>query len=328
MLARTRRTAAIVGLAAALCATLTTGTATADPVFSPDANDIVGVGSETSQYVINSVAAAYTAGHPDVRLASFNGTKPGTESSPVCGDLLVIQDPDQVPNSVDDIVIQRPCGSVSGLRALRHNPELDFARSSVYLGANPLYADLYFIPALTDGLSYIVDDTAGPDIRSLDIFDLQAIYTCTDTRGYHPKLPQAGSGTRQFFLDAMGLTTPGPCVEQNMQTNDPSPVDGDPLALMPFSTTRYMNNPSNPANPPRTIVDIAATAPTAGVFYIQQTIYNVVRKADYDAPGSPLPAIFGQDIPGTPNTGGYLCDRFANIPAARQGFRVAVNCGL
>ena len=58
----------------------------------------------------------------------------------------------------------------------------------------------------------------------------------------------------------------------------------------------------------------AATTATAGVFYAERTVYNVVRKADYDAVGSPLPAIFGP--------GGYLCTRF-NSGLNRQGFGVA-----
>ncbi|HEY0450037.1 hypothetical protein [Actinophytocola sp.] len=313
----------IVGASAILSLALG-GTALADPNldnagaplaggYLPDANDVVGVGSDTTQYVVNSAAQAQSAPTPDVRLASFNATKPGTEKNPggpTTGDPIAIRPGTTIP---------RPDGSSAGINALISTPQLDFARSSRARGSAPAEANLYFIPALTDGLSYIVDDTAGADIRNLDATELAAIYRCTDTRGYAPKLPQTGSGTRSFFLGQIGVTDAqvGACV-QIVQEHDAAPVNGNPLALAPFSTARFANNPPDPANPPSKIVNIATTAPTAGVFFASRTVFNVVRKADYDAAGSRLPAIFGPS--------GYLCTRFAS-GANRQAFSAATNCG-
>jgi ABC-type phosphate transport system substrate-binding protein len=332
-------TVAVLAGASAILSLTLGGTAAADPNltnagaslpgFLPDSNDVVGVGSDTIQYVVNTASQAQSSSNPSVRVASFNAFKPGTESSPVIGDTIVIRDPDQVANSGDEVTTVRPNGSGAGINALIATPQIDFARSSRFRGTAVAEQDLYFIPVLVDGLSYIVDKTAGSDIRNLDATELAAIYRCTDTRGYAPKLPQAGSGTRSFFLAQIGVTEDqvGGCVDKNVQEHDPSSVAGNAVALAPFSTARYVNNPPNPASPPSTVVDIAATASTTGVFFTTRTVYNVVRKADYDATGSRLPAIFGPDVTGSTGTGGYFCDRYANSGIARQGFTVAPNCG-
>lgn len=313
------------------------GTAVADPNlnnqgtslpgFSPDSNDVVGTGSDTTQYVINTASQAQSASSPAVRVASFNAFQPGTEASPVTGDSIVVRDPDQVPASGDEVSIPRPNGSSAGITALINNSNLTFARSSRFRGTNVAEQNLYFIPALTDGLSYVVDKSAGADIRNLDNAELADIYRCVDGRGYDPKLPQAGSGTRTFFLAQIGVAESeiGTCVDQTVQEHDPAAVAGNAEALAPFSTARWSNNPVTPTTPPSSTVDIAATTTTAGVFFASRTVYNVVRKADYDAPGSVLPALFGPDAAGT--AGGYFCDRYARIGSARQGFGVASNCG-
>lgn len=322
----------LVGVSAILGLALG-GTATADPNltdtgatrangFLPDANDVVGVGSDTTQYVINTAAQAHSSSAgPAVRVASFNACKPGTEVTPplVCNDSIQIR---------PGVTITRPNGSSAGISALATNPNINFARSSRFRGTNAAEQDMWFIPALVDGLSYVVSKNAGADIRNLTTTELAAIYRCTDTRGYQPKLPQAGSGTRQFFLQQIGVleTEIGPCV-QVVQEHDATPVVGNANALAPFSTARWSVNPPAPTNPPSAVVDIAATATTPGVFYTERTVYNVVRKADWSAAGSPLPAFFGPDVAGSPNTGGYFCDRYASNNAARQGFKVAPNCG-
>jgi hypothetical protein len=327
--------------ASALMSLVLGGTAAADPSFTndgaalsaadggflPDANDLVAVGSDTTQFVINSAAQDYSLfENTDVRWASFNALQPGSETP---GGQIAIVDPDQhldangVPAlNGDETLIDRPNGSSAGINALINNPTIDIARSSRGRGTNVAEQNLYFIPALTDGLSYVVDPSAGSDIRSLDATELGNIYRCTDTRGYHPKLPQPGSGTRSFFLAQIGVTDAqiGTCVDQTVQEHDATPVVGDPKALAPMSVARYVNNPADPVNPPSNVADIAADAPTAGVFYVERTVYNVVRKTEYDATDSVLKSILSST--------GWLCNRFANDGVARQGFGVAANCGI
>jgi PBP superfamily domain len=329
----------IVG-ASALMSLVLGGTAAADPDFTndgaklsvadggflPDANDLVTVGSDTTQFVINSAAQDYSlfeAG--DVRWASFNALQPGIEQP---GGQVAIVDPDQGVDgngnpvlTGDETLINRPNGSGAGITELCNNPIVDIARSSRARGSAACEQNLYFIPALTDGLSYVVSPSAGNDLRNLDASELGAIYRCEDTR-FHPKLPQVNSGTRTFFLGQIGVAESqiGTCVDQTVQEHDASAVANDALALAPISTARYVNNPADPVNPPSNIADLAADAPTAGVFFASRTVFNVVRKTEFDATGSLLKTILGQ--------GGWLCNRFATDGVARQGFGVASTCGV
>lgn len=303
MLSRTK--IAVGCLAAALCLTSLSGTAVADPPFVPDANDVVGVGSETSQYVIDTAAKAQSTSNPSVRVASFNASNPITGAF---GDPITIR---------GATVIAHPSSSYDGTTALLGNPAVDYVRSAAPVPAAP--NSLHYIPVLTDGFSYMVDKSAGSDIRNLSAAELVAIYRCTDPRGYQPKLADAASDNTRFFLAGLGLLPHeiGACVQYTSPAeNDPAPVVGNPLALMPFSTARYAVNPPNPASRPSTVVDIAAVAVTTGVFCVDRTVHNVVRKADYDAAGSRLPAIFAKDVPGT-GVGGFFCDRFANSALSR-----------
>ena len=89
-------------------------------------------------------------------------------------------------------------------------------------------------------------NTAAP--ATLTPAQLAAIYTCADTnwnqvggsnQAIVPFLPQTGSGTLSFFLAAIGVTTPGPCVsndgnllEENEGTNS---VLNNPGAIFIYS---------------------------------------------------------------------------------------------
>ena len=77
---------------------------------------------------------------------------------------------------------------------------------------------------------------------------LTAIYTCTDTNWsqvggknatIQPFLPQSGSGTLTFWLAAIGVTTPGPCVSNNsnkLEENEGvDPVLQNPAAIWIYS---------------------------------------------------------------------------------------------
>ena len=88
---------------------------------------------------------------------------------------------------------------------------------------------------------------------TLTAAQLAAIYNCTDTNWsqvggknapIHAFIPQSGSGTRSFFLSAIGVANPGACVsdvngtlEENEGVN---PVLNDPDAIFPFSTGKYI----------------------------------------------------------------------------------------
>src|SRR4051794_8497825 len=172
--------------------------ANADPKFTPDGNDIVGVGSDTTEFVMNKLATGFNSHSVggNKRLASFNAT--GTATI--------------VPRDGAD-AIPRPNGSSAGIDALQAEPDLSFARSS--RGPNPTGDEgLLFFPYAKDTLGYVYSKPGSHVARNLGPKQLKAIYTCQKTNwkqfgmkaGHiHAKVPQAGSGTRSFFIASIGI---------------------------------------------------------------------------------------------------------------------------
>src|SRR5262245_14400852 len=109
-----RRTAAVAAGAIALSLALT-GPAHSDPKFLPDKNDLVGVGSDTSEIVVNDLANAWNKAKVagSRRLASFDAT----------GSATIVLRKGSDP-------ITRPNGSSAGIDELQANPDVTFARSS------------------------------------------------------------------------------------------------------------------------------------------------------------------------------------------------------
>lgn len=174
----------------------------------------------------------------------------------------------------------RPNGSGAGLNALSNSVQglalagqatgtgtdcVQFARSSS--GSNPGNATpaglLTYIPFGTDSVAYAtIQATSVPKNANID--DLRAIYRLNGTPGspacggFSPLIPQAGSGTRNFFATLMGITvntvittgTPaanqwGTCVRDTTSSGTPvQEHDGRVLttagALVPFSTAQFI----------------------------------------------------------------------------------------
>ncbi|MDP9797242.1 hypothetical protein J2S43_005754 [Catenuloplanes nepalensis] len=207
---------------AALVATgLVAGPAAADPP-PPTGASYCTVGSDTTQDVIQRLAGTVqsSAATGNKKFESWNAT--GT--SPI-------------DTGCADGTFTRPNGSSAGITALRDSKGLlptdgpvpagavSFARSS--RGPNSAGSDLTFVPFGIDAVAAAVKsggllDQAFPN--GLTFAQLQSIYNCTttsitvggQTATIAPYVPQAGSGTRSFFLGALGLsdTVVGPtCVK-------------------------------------------------------------------------------------------------------------------
>ncbi|MGX9883681.1 substrate-binding domain-containing protein [Streptomyces sp. NPDC002276] len=202
----------------------------ADPSSATDYRQLAGVGSDTTQDVVNALGDAITNSSGKV-IASWNATGSSTITTKATG----------------NCTIARPDGSGAGITALNTALDgstgcVDFARSSRGPN-NTTTADLTFIPYAKDAVSWVKQDgSALPD--SLTTAQLKAIYECTLTTlngvTLTPILPQSASGTRAFFLSSIGVTTPGSCVTSNstIQENDGSAVDsaGD---IFPYSVAQY-----------------------------------------------------------------------------------------
>jgi ABC-type phosphate transport system substrate-binding protein len=258
----------------------TTPAAHADPSFTPDSDDIVGVGSDTTEFVMNKLAAGFNARAigGTQQMASFNAT--GTATI--------------VPRN-GAAAIPRPNGSSAGIDALQAESDLSFARSS--RGPNPTGDEgLLFFPYAKDTLGYVFSKPGSHVNKNLGAKQLKAIYTCQKTnwkafgmpKGHiHAGVPQAGSGTRTFFLASIGvdetqiqdaIAQPNTkCNVHEVQEHDPTAVIGDKNAIAPFSLARY----TILRKAVKSTIGYAAKAK----FNVKRNVYNVIRADDVDALG-------------------------------------------
>ncbi|MYZ38961.1 MULTISPECIES: hypothetical protein [unclassified Streptomyces] len=237
------RTAAAVG-AAALGLSLLTTPASADPPPPPAPyRQLVGVGSDTTQDVGNGLGNAITS--PTIASYNATGTTPIKTRAVNCS-------------------IARPNGSSAGIDALRADLSapagsttkgcIDFARSSRGPSDTTTSTRLTFVPFAKDAVTVAVrSDSLLNDGVGFTTAQLTDIYNCVPaalTKTYStpsgpvtitlkPLLPQSGSGTRTFFLEKIGVTTPGSCVNGTVQEHDGT-VLTDPGHLAPYSIAQYI----------------------------------------------------------------------------------------
>ncbi|MFJ9697165.1 PstS family phosphate ABC transporter substrate-binding protein [Kitasatospora sp. NPDC101183] len=340
-----RKTAAKLLTVAALAtslATVVSGTAVADPAagVTPNSQDIVGVGSDTTQAVLNQLAADYNATLTDPNaphLYSWDAIPTGT-----------------ITTKTGATAITRPNGSGAGITALNANTSatVDFARSSrAPQPTDPTTDD--FVALAKDAVAWAAPST-GNAPANLTTQNLKDIYTCavttwnqidpslsTDT--IKPFLPQTGSGTRSFFLGAIGggtAVTPGTCVNSSVQENQGSDSQlADVDALVPYSAAHYIGQvyfgkgSGADVQGPLTIRSINGVAPVDATNKVitadyatttyARVVYNVFRDAEWtatDTHGTTLRAIFGR--------GGWICSNGAS-DLTSFGFLplAAFNCG-
>ncbi|WP_127360052.1 Ig-like domain repeat protein [Actinacidiphila soli] len=263
-------------MAAAITAALATGSlalaspASADPTPAGTFRKLVGVGSDTTQDVLNALAngtssaSAVKATNGD-GIASYDAVEPGTGSTT-----------STITTRSGGTAFLRPNGSGAGRTALSSsltnglyplaggvnvNGQIDFARSSG--GPSVVGTSLTYVPMARDAVGVAV---LGSKLQNLTIAQLHDIYagTLTTVNGQtvHPHIPQSGSGTRKFFLSAIGLSDSDiksdvvTTVQEN-QADDALKTDGD---LVPFSAASWIAQ-LNHVSP-----DHSSTAVTAGAY--------------------------------------------------------------
>jgi ABC-type phosphate transport system substrate-binding protein len=244
-------TAAVAAAAALVAGAVTTASAAPnDPAkgVTPKAYDIVGVGSNTTENVMDQISVDYnatipakdhSATHP--YLYSWDALPPGVTVAP--------------PNVTYKItpkagcsLIDRPNGSTQGVAALNAKnvvkvgnvtyPCIDFARSSG--GRKPTdpakkAGGIVYVAFARDAITWAARSAAkgGTDApKTLNLTQLQGIFKCTtknwDVVGgkkgtIKVYLPQAGSGTLSTWEKLMGLPTRGPlpaCISQAPEENE------------------------------------------------------------------------------------------------------------
>jgi hypothetical protein len=251
---RTRSTAALVAAAVVAGGLALASPAYADPTPAGTFRQLVGVGSDTTQDVVNALAGDTVNGKSysstavkaasGAGIASYDAIEPGTGSTT-----------SNITTRSGGPSFLRPNGSGKGRLALSESltgdkypdssgvsigGQVDFARSSS--GPSNSGTALTYIPFARDAVGVAVKGSA---LNTLTVDQLHDIYsgTLTTVNGQtvHPKIPQSGSGTRKFFLGAIGLTdatlSPNIPVVQENQGNAALTEDG---ALVPFSVGSWI----------------------------------------------------------------------------------------
>lgn len=266
-------------LAAGVLAATLASPAAADP--TPQPKDVVGVGSDTSQFALDfladgvvvggSLTNGYNSNASGARLVSFDALVPGNTN--------------QIVLKAGTAPINRPNGSGSGkalLYGAGNNANVNFARSSSGPSSAENAAGLWHVPFAVDGLRLAVasSSNAPASITGAQLVDIYKgnITNWNQIGGQSgvivPMVPQSGSGTRSFFeaqlkaLNGNVAVTYGPSVVDTVQEHDASPIAANPNAVAPFSTGRFGS---------ATGIKLVQGS---GSFAAQRALYNVVRGAD------------------------------------------------
>jgi ABC-type phosphate transport system substrate-binding protein len=294
---RKRNVLMVVGAVAAALA-LAAPAAVADPSGNPTTRVLVGVGSDTTQDVLNALSNVPASGSRTI--GSFDAT--GASPLPATKGAVA---------GSDCTGLARPVGSGNGVAALRNErtaaaaanrrPCFDFARSSANQSQDAANAGfgLTWIPFAGDQVTYVTRrDSALP--TTLSTAQLAAIYNCTAAGTISnpptilPLLPQAGSGTRSFFLASIGVTTPGACVSSADPTNPANQLienSGDrltdPRYLVPYSVAQFNSQYYKSVADVRGVTEMRranGTLPNTPTFSFKREVFNVVPTSELGDP--------------------------------------------
>ena len=236
--------AAAAGAGVLSLALATLPLAQADPIGPPTYRTLAGGGSDTTQSLMNALAAVIKdPATGELALGSYDAV-----GSPT----ITTKDPAVNPKCKD---INRPNGSTAGRNALQSSLQANdgcyqWARSSSSRGTYVSPVSMTWVPFATDALTFAVRSD-GDVPRELTKAELIAIFKC-EVPSIQPALVQTGSGTRDSWLDYVGIPrnfdpAAYPCLvpEKDGGTfpgNLPQEHDGRNLKknqVMPYSAAVY-----------------------------------------------------------------------------------------
>ncbi len=284
--------------------------ASAEPV----SNSYSLVGSDTLQDSMNAIVNGTTITGATVRVTSNNKTLGNFDAF---GSAAIQTKP-------AGAFFGRPAGSGAGVTALRAsitganysgNPavparqilgQVDIARSSSGPGGNANANGLLaYVPYGRDalGFAYKGGDSSWANLTAAQ---LKAIYECTTTTvggvTVKPRIPQSGSGTRSFFLGAIGNPTLGSCVSDATGTtpeNDASVLGAN--ELIPFSVANWVSQANGATGINTTTASgVSFGSAVSGQAAFTGTAPNLVPNSSYYSD-----ATFGRDT--------YLVVEYARI---------------
>jgi ABC-type phosphate transport system substrate-binding protein len=294
--------------------------ASAEPV----ANSYVLVGSDTLQDSTNALTNGSNASGSFVRILA-NGSSLGNFDA--FGGAAIQTKP-------NGPFFGRPAGSGAGVTALRAsitgNPysaggtnttpakvitgQVDIARSSSGPGSNANAAgQLLYVPYARDAVAYAYKGGTAA-WANLTAAQLKQIYdgtlTSVDGVAIKPRLPQAGSGTRNFFLPAIGYAS-GTTVAPGVSDVGNATAENDASVLgageiIPFSVASWVAQANGVTGTnSTTTAGVQIGSPIAGTVPFTGTAPALVPNATYYAN-----AAFGRDT--------YLVVEYARVVAGAK----------
>lgn len=269
-----------------------------DTTFAATPTDLIGAGSDTSQSTVKRLADAYNATSPAARIATYAALGGGT-----------------IPMGTG-AEINRPNGSGGGkglLYGAGDDVRLDFARSSSAQNTAETTAGLQSFPFALDTLAMAVSNSTPSNApATLTAAQIVSIYKgdvtnwsqidATKSGVIAPKIPQAGSGTRSFFVGELKKMNGGTDVNlaasvQEVQEHDDAQVKNNANAIAPFSVGRAGL--------------LGTTLRIEAGWSADRALYNVVRGADIGKP----------EIQDAFGTGGFFCSTEAKPLIEQTGFK-------
>jgi ABC-type phosphate transport system substrate-binding protein len=320
-----KRSLLLVAGACLATLSLTTGAAFADPNpgIPPD-RPLAGVGSDTTQDIMNAFANGTNASVPP-----FGGIKDGggnfvVSSFDATGSATITTHPTAACTN-----IPRPAGSGNGVTALDADTSgcIQFARSSSDLSST--HPNDTFIPFATDALTFATAAITNVP-KTFTKAQLTTIYSRNVEQGCirQPLLPHVGSGTRSSWLafvmvGGAGQPAIGTCVKDVINGVPIEEHDGrvvtNPEQMVPFSVAQFIAQTTQPSvtdrHGPVVPRAVNGVSPFDDTFPFIRTVFNVVRNADVNSPA--VTSTFGGS--------GAICSHSEVTKAF--GFKPASNCG-
>ena len=213
---------AVVAVAAATALGVGLGPALADPPAGvvPALGAVVGVGAQTTQGLFDAISTSYNATSPKNKLYSWDAVNPKTGA---VGDTIETKGTARPT---------RPATSRGRTARARASPRwrrprptaapcINYARSSSGPSSTSP-TGFVWVGFAKDAVTWTTPTSGTGKPTTLTAAQLNKIYSCTDrtwksvggtsTAKIVPALPQSSSGTRTFFLAAIGNPVLGSCV--------------------------------------------------------------------------------------------------------------------
>jgi len=305
--------------------------ASAEPNGTPTYRALAGVGSDTTENVMNGLSDVVLVGGEKV-IASYNANAATT----------TITTKDPAVNAA--CTITRPNGSTAGRTALLSSLQanagagdgcLDFARSSSAIGTYTSPIDMSWIPFASDSTSVAVR-ADGDVARAWSLADVLNIFKCVP--GYEdikPILPQTGSGSRASWLTVLGVTEAQisagtyPCLKpvsaggtgrEYLQENDARNLKTD--EMMPYSVGLFNVQQSGviadlTGGAVLAQIDNKTAQVTANGLSISRKMYNIIPADKVGV--APWSTVFV-------GPSSLICSATSTITS--QGFGTTPDCGV